>query len=84
MSMIDPDDVFNSIVSGLEDELNLDVVVQPVNTMPDGNLLREYAVVKRQLLESGEMLKGNPSEPIKELQSRHSALVVELRRRGLA
>lgn len=56
--------------------------VEDVTKLEGGALLRQFALVERQLRDIGEMMQPH-SEDGRELHSRRAAYLIEMRRRGM-
>lgn len=80
----DPDEIFNQIVSQLDD-LNVDPASLPevsVSVMTDLQLIENFNATKRELYERGEVLNAT-TDTGRDLQSRYHALLLEMKKRGL-
>jgi hypothetical protein len=56
--------------------------VEDVTKLEGGALLRQFALVERQLRDIGEMMQPHTDDG-RELHSRRSAYLIEMRRRGM-
>lgn len=87
MSMAEPEDmdsIFNQMVEGLEEELDLPDVssVVSVALLDELELSKRFNEVRNELLQRGEMITPT-TERGRELHSLRSAYLVEMRKRKM-
>lgn len=84
MSTLEPDP--DDVIARLEAEFTgneLDTSdVEDVTKLEPGALLRQFALVERQLRDIGQMMHPTDDEG-RDLHSRRAAYLIEMRRRGL-
>lgn len=84
MSTIEPpdaDDEFNRLMEGLD--LTVPINVESVTMLDEVELSRRFNEVRGELLTRGEMISPK-TDTGRELHSQRAALLVEMRRRGMA